>query len=54
MQSKKQPSPRAAAAPRMAVKSQEPVRPVGIQALGTVRYEQLRRALHQLRETAER
>ncbi|QRK04046.1 hypothetical protein JQX13_27615 [Archangium violaceum] len=54
MQPKKRSNPRATAAPRMAVKRQEPVRPVGIQALGTVRYEQLRRALHQLRETAER
>ncbi|WP_395819026.1 hypothetical protein [Archangium minus] len=54
MQPKKRPNPRGTPAPRLSVKSQEPGRPVGIQALGSVRYEELRRALHQLREAAER
>ena len=48
MQPKKRPSPRTGAMTRPLDKSQGPRRPVGVQALGPVRYEQLRRALHLL------
>jgi hypothetical protein len=48
MQPKKRPSPKGTRAPMMSGKGQEPRRPVGIQALGPARYEQLRRALHLL------
>lgn len=48
MQPKKRPSPRTGAAPRPLNKGSGPRRPVGVQALGPVRYEQLRRALHLL------
>ena len=53
MQPKKRPSPRTGAVPTPLDKGQTPRRPVGVQALGPVRYEQLRRALHQLDRTAE-
>ncbi|WP_158502089.1 hypothetical protein [Vitiosangium sp. GDMCC 1.1324] len=52
MQPKKQPRPKGTPVPVMAGKG--PRRPVGIQALGPIRYEQLRRALHQLGGAAER
>ena len=48
MQPKKRPSPRTGAATTTLDKGQTPRRPVGVQALGPVRYEQLRRALHLL------
>ncbi|WP_152621934.1 hypothetical protein [Archangium violaceum] len=48
MQPKKRPSPRTGAAPTLWDKGQAPRRPVGVQALGPVRYEQLRQVLHQL------
>lgn len=55
MQPKKRPSPRSrtGTASTPLDKGQEPRRPVGVQALGPVRYEQLRRALHLLNATAE-
>ncbi|MCY1081045.1 hypothetical protein [Archangium lansingense] len=53
MQPKKRPNPRPGAAPTRLHKGQGPRRPVGVQALGPVRYEQLRRALHLLNATAE-
>jgi hypothetical protein len=53
MQPKKRPSPRTAVAPMPVGKGQAPRRPVGVQALGPVRYEALRRALHLLNGTAE-
>ncbi|HYO69226.1 MAG TPA: hypothetical protein VEU33_24420 [Archangium sp.] len=48
MQPKKRSSPRTGATPPLLVKGQTPRRPVGVQALGPVRYEQLRQVLHQL------
>ena len=48
MQPKKRPSPRTGAMTRPLDKVPGPRRPVGVQALGPVRYEQLRRALHLL------
>ena len=53
MQPKKRPNPRTGTAPTTLDKGQTPRRPVGVQALGPVRYEQLRRALHLLDRTAE-
>lgn len=54
MQPKKRPNPKGMGAPVVVAKGQGPRRPVGIQALGPVRYEQLRRALHQLSVAATR
>lgn len=54
MQPKKRPSPRTGAATPTLDKGQTPRRPVGVQALGPVRYEALRRALHQLSITSSR
>ncbi|AKJ06568.1 hypothetical protein ATI61_105448 [Archangium gephyra] len=48
MQPKKRPSPKTGAAPTLLDKGQAPRRPVGVQALGPARYEQLRQVLHQL------
>jgi hypothetical protein len=49
MQPKKRPNPRTGTARTTLDKGQTPrQRPVGVQALGPVRYEQLRRALHLL------
>jgi hypothetical protein len=48
MQPKKRLEPRTAPAPTLLDKGQTPRRPVGVQALGPVRYEQLRQVLHQL------
>jgi hypothetical protein len=54
MQPKKRPNPRTGAAPTLLVKGQALRRPVGVQALGPVRYEQLRQVLHQLSTGANR
>jgi hypothetical protein len=54
MQPKKQPGARSAPPSAKPDKCPEPRRPAGIQALGPVRYEQLRRALHQLNVAAGR
>lgn len=54
MQSKKQPRPKGTSVPMVASKGQGPRRPVGMQALGPIRYEQLRRALHLLGGTTKR
>ncbi|WNG60383.1 hypothetical protein F0U59_40995 [Archangium gephyra] len=48
MQPKKRPSSKPGAALSLWDKGQAPRRPVGVQALGPVRYEQLRQVLHQL------
>lgn len=48
MQPKKRPSSKPGAALPLLDKGQAPRRPVGVQALGPVRYEQLRQVLHQL------
>jgi len=53
MQPKKRPSPKTGTAPTTLDKGQTLRRPVGVQALGPVRYEQLRLALHQLDRMAE-
>ena len=54
MQPKKQPGVRGAPPPATPNKGPGPRRPAGIQALGPVRYEQLRRALHLLNVAAGR
>jgi hypothetical protein len=54
MQPKKRPSPKTAAGPTTPPKGQGPRRPVGMQALGPVRYEELRRALLLLDRVAAR
>jgi hypothetical protein len=48
MQPKKRSNPRTGTARTTLDNGQTPRRPVGVQALGPVRYEQLRRALHLL------
>ncbi|HEX5748618.1 MAG TPA: hypothetical protein VFZ09_20425 [Archangium sp.] len=48
MQPKKRPSSKPGAALSLLNQGQAPRRPVGVQALGPVRYEQLRQVLHQL------
>ncbi len=52
MQPKKRPSSRKGAVSTRLDKGQVPRRPVGVQALGPARYEQLRRVLHQLEGAA--
>jgi hypothetical protein len=54
MQPKKRPSPRGAMRPPTLAKGQGPRRPVGMQAMGPLGYEQLRRALLLLSTTAGR
>ena len=54
MQPKKRPGTRGTTAHALPVKGQGPRRPVGVQALGPVRYEELRRVLLQLGVVAER
>ncbi|MFL5351184.1 hypothetical protein [Archangium sp.] len=54
MQPKKRPALKGASTPVISTKAQEPRRPVGLQTLGTARYEQLRRALHLLSTPAAR
>jgi hypothetical protein len=55
MQPKKRPSPRAGRVEHATPgKGQGPRRPVGMQAMGTALYEQLRRTLHQLGKVAGR
>lgn len=51
MQPKKRPTLKGST-PGISAKPQEPRRPVGLQTLGTARYEQLRRALHLMAVTA--
>jgi hypothetical protein len=53
MQPKKRPAQKGPT-PVISTKDQGPRRPVGLQTLGTARYEQLRRALHLLDATASR
>jgi hypothetical protein len=55
MQPKKQPSPRERGSGPVTLRAHPELRrPVGMQTMGPALYEQLRRALHALRETAER
>lgn len=54
MQPKKRPTPRVMPASTGILKGPTPRRPMGVQSLGTVRYEALRRALHALGTAAER
>jgi hypothetical protein len=52
MQPKKRPTPRRT--PRPSAPGKGPRRPVGVQTLGPLRYEQLRQALHQMAAAQER
>ena len=53
-QTKKRPAARTPPVHTAALKPRGPSRPRGVQSLGTVRYEALRRALHELDAVAER
>ena len=53
MQPKKRPALKGTT-PVLSAKAQTPRRPVGLQTLGSARYEQLRRALHLLGTTGPR
>jgi hypothetical protein len=54
MQPKKRPTPRRTPRPRPRIVGKGPRRPVGVQTLGPLRYEQLRQALHQMAVAQQR